>query len=77
MKARDSAHLTSHAMNALKRRGFIERKPVQVSDGIEQHTSENLFLTRSGADWLIRYTRRASTGAPFLALSRSLFLNSR
>jgi hypothetical protein len=60
MKARDSAHLTRHAMNALKRRGFIERKPVQVSDGFEQHTSENLFLTRSGADWLIRYTRRAA-----------------
>jgi hypothetical protein len=60
MKARDSAHLTSHAMNALKRRGFIERKPVRVSDGIEEHTSENLFLTRSGADWLIRHTKRVT-----------------
>jgi hypothetical protein len=60
MKARDSAHLTSHAMNALKRRGFIERKAVQVSDGNEQHTTENLFLTRSGADWLIRHTKRAA-----------------
>ncbi len=58
MKSHDSAHLTSHAMNALKRRGFIERRLVQISDGEEQHTSDNLFLTRSGADWLARHSRR-------------------
>ena len=42
-------HLTSHAMNALKRRRFIERKPVQISEGNELHISENLFITRTGA----------------------------
>jgi hypothetical protein len=61
MRARDCAHLTSHAMNALKRRKFIERKPVQINQGNELHISENLFLTRAGQDWLLRHGRRTTT----------------
>jgi hypothetical protein len=61
MQARGSAHLTSHAMNALKRRRFIERKPVQISQGDELHISENLFITRAGQDWLTRHGRRSTT----------------
>jgi hypothetical protein len=61
MQARNSAHLTSHAMNALKRRQFIERKPVQISQGNELHISENLFITRVGQDWLSRHGKRATT----------------
>jgi hypothetical protein len=61
MKARGSAHLTSHAMNALKRRKFIERKPVQISQGNELHISDNLFITLTGQDWLIRHGKRATT----------------
>ena len=61
MRARDCAHLTSHAMNALKRRRFIERKPVQISQGNELHISENLFITRAGAEWLMRHGKRATT----------------
>jgi hypothetical protein len=58
MTVRDSAHLTSHAMNSLKRRSFIERKPVQISYGNEVHFTENLFLTRAGKDWLAHHNRR-------------------
>jgi hypothetical protein len=61
MRARDCAHLTSHAMNALKRRRFIERKPVQISQGNELHISENLFITRAGVEWLMRHGKRATT----------------
>jgi len=61
MQARGSAHLTSHAMNALKRRRFIERKPVQLSQGNEIHISENLFITRAGQEWLLRHGKRATT----------------
>lgn len=60
MRSRNSAHLTSHAMNALKRRGFIERKQVQINEGSEQHISENLFLTRLGDEWLVRHDRKTS-----------------
>jgi hypothetical protein len=77
MKAHDSAHLTSHAMNALKRRGFIERKPIQVSDGKEEHTSDNLFLTRAGTDWLVRHRKRAAPAHRSASRSRELFVNSR
>ena len=59
MQASECGHLTSHAMNALKRRRFIERKPVQISEGNELHVSENLFITRIGEDWLIRHGKRA------------------
>jgi hypothetical protein len=60
MQARGCAHLTSHAMNALKRRRFIEKKPVQISQGNELHFSENLFLTRAGEDWLLRHGKRTA-----------------
>jgi hypothetical protein len=61
MRTCDAAHLTSHAMDALKRRRFIERKPVQISQGNELHISENLFITRAGQDWLIRHGKRSTT----------------
>jgi hypothetical protein len=61
MRTRDAAHLTSHAINALKRRHFIERKPVQVSQGNELHISENLFITHTGQDWLIRHGKCSTT----------------
>jgi hypothetical protein len=73
MKARDSAHLTSHAMSALRRRGFIERKPVQVSDGKELHIAENLFLTRSGMDWLARHRRRKAPAHRFASRSHGIY----
>jgi hypothetical protein len=61
MQTRNSAHLASHAMNALKRRGFIEKRPVQVSEGNERHIDENLFLTQLGEEWLIRHGAKAMT----------------
>jgi hypothetical protein len=61
MKIHDSAHLTSHAMNSLKRRQFIEKKPIQLNYGNEVHFSENLFLTRAGKEWLMRYHRRVAS----------------
>lgn len=61
MRTRDAAHLTSHAMDALKRRRFIERKPVQINQGDELHISDNLFLTPTGKEWLLRNTRRSTT----------------
>jgi hypothetical protein len=76
MRARDAAHLTSHAMNALKRRGFIERKPVQINQGNELHISENLFITRAGQDWLIRYGKRATTHRS-TTRKRELLLNNK
>jgi hypothetical protein len=76
MKARDSAHLTSHAMNALKRRRFIERKPVQISQGNELHISDNLFITRAGQDWLMRHGKRATTHRS-TARTREPLLNNR
>jgi hypothetical protein len=76
MQASESGHLTSHAMNALKRRKFIERKPVQISKGDELHISDNLFITRTGEDWLVRNGKRASAHRSSTA-SRALFLNSR
>lgn len=76
MRARDSAHLTSHAMNALRRRRFIERKPVQISQGNELHISENLFLTRAGQDWLLRNGRRATTHRSMIR-TRELSLKNR
>jgi hypothetical protein len=74
MQACNAAALTSHAMNALKRRRFIETKPVQVSEGNELHLSENLFLTRTGEDWLIRQGKRVTTPRTN-ARTRALFLS--
>ena len=65
-----------HAMNALKRRRFIETKPVQVNAGNELRLSENLFLTRAGEDWLSRHGKRASAHRP-TARSRARFLSTR
>jgi hypothetical protein len=76
MRARDCAHLTSHAMSALKRRRFIERKPVQINQGNELHISENLFITRAGAEWLMRHRKRA-TSHRSTTRSRQMFPNSR
>jgi hypothetical protein len=74
MQACNAAALTSHAMNALKRRRFIETKPVQVSEGNELHLSENLFLTRTGEEWLIRQGKRVTTPRTN-ARTRALFLS--
>ena len=72
MRACNAAPLTSHAMNALKRRRFIETRPVQISQGNQRHISENLFLTRIGKDWLIRHSKRA-TAQRTTARSRAQF----
>jgi hypothetical protein len=76
MRAGNAAHLTSHAMNALKRRRFIESKPVSIREGNELHISDNLFLTPTGEDWLIRHGRRA-TARRSRVLSRARFVESR
>jgi hypothetical protein len=76
MRACNAATLTSHAMNALKRRRFIETKPVQISQGNELHLSENLFLTRIGENWLIRHGKRA-TAQRTAVRSRARFLSTR
>jgi hypothetical protein len=76
MRACNAAPLTSHAMNALKRRRFIETKPVQISQGNELHLSENLFLTRIGEDWLVRHGKR-STAQRTTIRSRARFLSTR
>lgn len=75
MQFRGSAHLTSHAMNALKRRQFIERKPVQLTQGNEIHISENLFLTRAGQEWLLRHGKRTTHRSTIR--TRELSLNKR
>jgi hypothetical protein len=76
MRTRDAAHLTSHAMDALKRRRFIERKPVQISQGNELHISDNLFLTPEGKEWLLRHSRRSTTHRS-TTRTREQFLNTR
>ena len=76
MRACNAAPLTSHAMNALKRRRFIETKPVQVGEGNEIYLSENLFLTRTGEDWLIRHGKRATAQRTPLR-SRARFVGTR
>jgi hypothetical protein len=76
MRARNAAPLTSHAMNALKRRRFIETKPVQIGSGNELYLSENLFLTRAGEDWLSRHGKRATPQRTPLR-PRARFVSSR
>jgi hypothetical protein len=61
MQSSESAHLTSHAMNSLKRRRFIERRPPSGTDGVDSNTSENLFITWSGKNWLLHHRQRAKT----------------
>jgi hypothetical protein len=58
MQANDSAHLTSHAMSSLKRRKFIDRRPVSVTDGADSYLSEKLFITWSGKNWLLQHGKR-------------------
>lgn len=76
MQTHASAHLTSHAMNTLKRRRFIEKKPVQISQGNELHISENLFITRAGQEWLLHHSRRVTTHRS-TTRTRDLSLNNR
>ncbi len=76
MRACNAAPLTSHAMNALKRRRFIETKPVQISEGNELYFSENLFITRAGQDWLSRHGKRATPQHTPIR-SRARFLSTR
>jgi hypothetical protein len=76
MQASESGHLTSHAMNALRRRSFIERKPVQITQGNEFHISENLFITRLGEEWLIRHGKRDNAQRS-RTHSRAAFVNRR
>ena len=76
MRACNAAPLTSHAMNALKRRRFIQTKPVQIGEGNELYLSENLFLTRTGEDWLIRHGKRA-TAQRTPARSRARFVSTK
>ena len=76
MRACNAAPLTSHAMNALKRRRFIETKPVQISEGNELHLSENLFLPRAGEEWLTRHGKRPTLQRT-TARSRALFVSTR
>ena len=61
MRDNESTHLTSHAMNALRRRGFIERRPVSLTTGTERFISDNLFLTPLGEQWLNRNGRRTGS----------------
>jgi hypothetical protein len=58
MQVNECAHLTSHAINALKRRKLIKKKSVQVTEGAEHYSSENIFITPSGEEWLIRHGKR-------------------
>jgi hypothetical protein len=61
MQGCESAHLTSHAMNSLKRRRFIERRTPSGTDGADSNTSENLFITWSGKNWLLNHRQRAKS----------------
>ena len=76
MQACNAAPLTSHAMNALKRRRFIETKPVQIGEGNQLCLTENLFLTLAGEDWLSRHGKRATTQRTPVR-SRARFISTR
>jgi hypothetical protein len=58
MQAHKSAHLTSHAINALRRRKLIEKRSVRVTDGLKPYISDNIFITQMGEEWLIRHGKR-------------------
>jgi hypothetical protein len=75
MKVNECAHLTSHAMNALKRKRLIERRSVPVTDGNERYFSDNLFVTRSGEEWLIRHGKRRTPRSN--SAMRELFIANR
>jgi hypothetical protein len=58
MQAHKSAHLTSHAINALRRRKLIEKRSVWVTEGPKPYISDNIFITQMGKEWLIRHGKR-------------------
>jgi hypothetical protein len=58
MQANECAHLTSHSINALKRRKLIEKRSVQITDGGQPYLSDNIFITQMGEEWLIRHGKR-------------------
>jgi hypothetical protein len=64
MQTSESGHLTSHVMNSLKRRRFIERRPVSVSNGTNGYISENLFITWQGKNWLLQHSPRENSHRP-------------
>jgi len=64
MQTSESGHLTSHVMNSLKRRRFIERRPVSVSNGTDGYISENLFITWQGKNWLLQHSPRENSHRP-------------
>jgi hypothetical protein len=76
MQANDSAHLTSHAMSSLKRRKFIDRRPVSVTDGADSYLSEKLFITWSGKNWLLQHGKRNHSRRPNSAPNQ-LFMAAR
>jgi hypothetical protein len=60
MQAHESAHLTSHAINALRRKKLIEKRSVRVTNGPQPYISDNIFITQMGEEWLIRHGKRKS-----------------
>lgn len=66
MQTRNSAHLTSHAMNALRRRRFIERRTVNIAEGPNMVASDNIFITVPGEAWLMQHGKRATPHHPDL-----------
>jgi len=64
MQASESGHLTSHVMNSLKRRRFIERRPVSVTNGSDGYISENLFITWQGKNWLLQHSPQQNSHRP-------------
>jgi len=58
MQANECAHLTSHAINSLKQKKLIEKRSVLVTEGTERYSSDNIFITQAGEEWLIRHGKR-------------------
>ena len=58
MQAHESAHLTGHAINALRRRKLLEKRSVRVTKGPKPYISDNIFITQMGEEWLIRHGKR-------------------
>ncbi len=72
MRDNELAHLTSHAINALKRRGFLERRSTSLTAGTESFISDNLFLTPLGEQWLIRSGKRTPLFPPNVSSSNTI-----
>jgi hypothetical protein len=58
MQAHECAHLTSHAIKALKGRKLVEKRSVRAADGAGSYISDNIFITQWGEEWLIRHGKR-------------------